>query len=653
MVMRSRLKLVACVMVLGLAALLLWNLSSADGPGGDPRATADARSSRSDPRSASAGDAEDPPSAESDGAEDGSRAATGETDPSRALTGPGRIVGRVTGPDGEAVTGGDVLIHRTGSTSRPSALGELLITMPGVEGSKKAPEDTSVHVLKLDADGWFMLENLPAGTYRVIVRAPGFLNVSRRVPSGAGALMAELEPAHAISGTLVETGSGDPVAGASIDARPVNAPAGTTNHVGYTGPDGRFTIKGLPAGDYTLHNNGTLYETSDTAWAPSMAGPFPAGRTGIRMEATRGLVISGEIRDASGAVLKQPVDVEALGITERGDEDYSRRRRVRSTKDGRFRITGLAPGRYDLGFQPRPQSENSAAGYAPLSAMTRRGVLAGTEDLVIVMGQGMPIVGRVVDTDGKAAGAGGYLYVHPMKTISGSQASMPVLVRADGTFKTPPLDVGTLYRILASGFDGFTQCTVESVRPGEAEVVVTLTRAGRITGRVVDEAGKPARWGTPVYAYSRDVKPGSVPGTIGVAYTTAGGAFIVDGLHVHPFILRAGGAQSAYLSKKGADGLEPGATDVVLVVEAGVRLSGRLVDHLGNAVKTRYLAASQPGPERGLPASTSIGAADGSFILGGLRPGKVSLHAIVGGKTIALGEFTAPGEGIVITLPEG
>lgn len=109
-----------------------------------------------------------------------------------------------------------------------------------------------------DKNGNFELRNVPPGEYTVELQKPGHSiprDQSKRVnvpPHGCGVLDAGLKSSAAISGRVLDS-RGRYVSGICVEAiffdsrfRATRLPQATTSK------DGRFTVKGLPAGEYLL-----------------------------------------------------------------------------------------------------------------------------------------------------------------------------------------------------------------------------------------------------------------------------------------------------------------------------------------------------------------------------------------------------------------
>jgi hypothetical protein len=170
-------------------------------------------------------------------------------------------------------------------------------------------------------------------------------------------------------------------------------------------------------------------------------------------------------------------------------------------------------------------------------------------------------------------------------------------VAGDGTFAFAALEEGQAYDLLTERFPGRREATALRVRPGDADVVLVLLRAGRIVGRVVTEDGKPAPAAVPVGAIGRGAEPGAARARV-FARTDAQGKFALDGLGTFAFDVEAGGGTSGYLG----------------------------------------VLASDVHP-------------DGRFRLRGLRAGRVRLTAMQGAEYASLGEVEAPATDVRVTVP--
>lgn len=367
----------------------------------------------------------------------------------------------------------------------------------------------------------------------------------------------------------------------------------------------------------------------------------------LEVPVRQGLVIAGEVRGPDGTPLGVPIGVELLGQTENGDTDYSRRRRI-TINDGRFRFVGLAEGRYLLAFEPQKGTEGTAL---PLAARTVEGVAAGTEDLLVDLHQGRTIHGYIAGPDGAETNAKGYLYFHKPGEPAGGPSAVVVSVNNKSRFRTGPLDPGQSYNVLVSAFDGYMDQRLEGIYPGDQEVVIKLTKAVRISGKVQASDGSTLPAYVPLVAHAAP-KHAAEPGANRAGHAGPDGRFTLDGLGEFRYTVSAGGGRSGMVCDGVVTDVEAGRTDVVIKVKRGVAFSGRLVDQDGNPVKTSRMGGHAVEHVGGIDFTTGIDGEDGRFVFAGVPAGKVRLWAYIGGEYVRLGTFTAPATDVEVRLPE-
>jgi protocatechuate 3,4-dioxygenase beta subunit len=196
--------------------------------------------------------------------------------------------------------------------------------------------------------GEFVLGGLSEGAYKLKVVAGGYMDSRlEKVEVAAGETTEVgdivLERGATVSGTIREKGTGDPVGGATVKVEPpgmFNMRAFTEIGVSSltTGPDGRFTLSGLPPGKHTIRVEHDEYSTAKQEVEIATGVP-PAEMT---VEMGSGGVIEGTFRNKEGepvvggmvmAMLGFAPDPNTMGTT----DEY-----------GHFRIDHLAPGTYRI-----------------------------------------------------------------------------------------------------------------------------------------------------------------------------------------------------------------------------------------------------------------------------------------------------------------
>ncbi|HFE53999.1 MAG TPA: hypothetical protein ENK07_11175 [Bacteroidetes bacterium] len=214
-------------------------------------------------------------------------------------------------------------------------------------------------------DGSYRLDNLPPGDY--IVEAFGDLwtrqfydhavmwDSATFVPVQAGATVSgidfDLVPGGAITGVVVDSASGQPIAGAHVR---VDAISDSLTPWTYwlelwaeTGPDGRYVVGGLPPGNYIVEADkgelGYLPQLYDGHWP--WEAPDTVLVTGgmytpdVDFSLIRGCALRGWVYDSTG--------VSASGATVVAEHpDGSAHYEATTDSSGYFQIVPMEPGDY-------------------------------------------------------------------------------------------------------------------------------------------------------------------------------------------------------------------------------------------------------------------------------------------------------------------
>ena len=215
--------------------------------------------------------------------------------------------------------------------------------------------------LTTDADGRFVLEVVPRGTYallsfnhpdyavdEVIVNAsnqsgpPPRLSVSEITPVKPTFTHA-LEPARPVQGRVTDKATGKPLAGMLVEMTPMRDSGGRSFHA-RTDADGRYRVSGHAGARWYIT---TVYPPADSGYlAPNnWQSEWPAGARFLeknfaleKARIMRGQVIDSDTRRpvASAAVLYQPRPGNPRNV-----DGYEFRNTVLTDKDGQFAITAL------------------------------------------------------------------------------------------------------------------------------------------------------------------------------------------------------------------------------------------------------------------------------------------------------------------------
>jgi protocatechuate 3,4-dioxygenase beta subunit len=226
------------------------------------------------------------------------------------------IPGAVLGPDGRGVSGATVLIAR-----------------PSTDGSPYAPEERLI----ADDRGQFRSGVLPFGAFEVVAIAPRFESASERVELGPRLepLVLRLRPAGSgVSGRVLDV-NGGPIAGALVWREPTGYPGDQRVWpLAVSAADGWYAAT-LPAGAHRLR-----FESAGYA---ARAIEARAGQTELDVFLTPGGRIEGTLVARQSG---QPI----AGATVFARVERTSVARALATTDegGRFSLSPLAPGRYEL-----------------------------------------------------------------------------------------------------------------------------------------------------------------------------------------------------------------------------------------------------------------------------------------------------------------
>ena len=486
----------------------------------------------------------------------------------------------------------------------------------------QASQNPAPIVAVTDLQGSYSVPQLAAGRYRITVSAPGHVDKAKTVKLERSANEDfDLDPALEISGR-VEYEDGSPVVGARVSA----GSAGTQNFYApglqhHTGSDGSFTVSPLKPGAYTL--------AVDPPWQgnvsvkPVRMEGVSAGTTDLVVQATRGMSISGVVVNQDG----EPVTNIQFNVQPPPDENtrHVQWRSARTDGDGKFEIGGLGPGDHLLHFR-------AGAGY---SARQVPGIAAGTTDVRVELGAALSISGWVMNADGSpAAGI-------QLQAQSSSTASTPTQIWGrggsanktgnDGAFTLSGLSPGN-YRIVRTDGGGIL-LDADDVAAGSEGLRLTLDRGAAISGRVVTPDGAKVSamniWAMPKSGGRQNIRPTQVD---------PDGAFTLEGLDpalTYTVSTHGGGYKQASVEAS------PGGTELLIELEAGLRLSGRLLDADGDPLpQGANVWAHGPGGN----AQAQVGE-DGEFELSGLGEGEFTIQGWAmsegGHKQYQFGKATA------------
>lgn len=194
-------------------------------------------------------------------------------------------------------------------------------------------------------DGAFTIEQLPAGALKIRIRHPDYPQHDFDVTAGDGKqrVRLRLPIGGAVEGAALDAASGAPLTGIAITA---TGPGGTTAETA-TDKAGRFKLGPLEPGAWKLVLKLPGYlpaaRTLDVA-----ASRYPGTTTArdVRLEAVRGALLGGTVRDARGQRLANAAITvsSASGITVEGTSDANGEFRIRDCPTGEVEIHGVKDG---------------------------------------------------------------------------------------------------------------------------------------------------------------------------------------------------------------------------------------------------------------------------------------------------------------------
>jgi 5-hydroxyisourate hydrolase-like protein (transthyretin family) len=389
-----------------------------------------------------------------------------------------------------------------------------------------------------NAAGRFQIRNVPRGTYYLSAERAGYLRVERgqrnalergltiEVESGQELDRIDLAlPAGGVLAGRITDELGEPYPGVSVTAitwrydagQRVPFPSGGAT----TDDAGRYRIPGLEPGHYSIAaiSNETWRNERKETWGygttyypggtPDAAKPVTLAaseqRTGLdfSLYAGRTVRISGRAQRENG----EPLAGAQIGLM----YSFQRfvmtvgRRSVRSGADGSFQFEGVPPGVYNVGG----------------GSMDRTVTVAGADidDLVLVAKTGSTVFGTISTDDGMppAFPTSGVRILLQTSSDDVLPTVRLVQVDTDWSFKLSNVGGPFLFRVMGLPDDwtlGAVRLENRDITDVEYDVptggkelrglqVVITRRIGRVSGVVLDSAGKPASQAT-VVVFSED-----------------------------------------------------------------------------------------------------------------------------------------------------
>jgi protocatechuate 3,4-dioxygenase beta subunit len=501
------------------------------------------------------------------------------------------------------------------------------------------------------ADGAFVVPNAPEGARVVLVRAPGFVPVTRVQIEAKSDERISLQRGGTVRGAVLDV-SGKPAAGVIVTAEEVAA---------QTDAQGNFRMTGVSAGAHRLQ---ALWKEDFVARKDSVRVK-KGEETEASLKLRLGSAIPGTVVEEGTRKPVAGVRVSAYAST--GFGGFARRRAermVRTDARGRFRLPGLAPARYAV--------EAAREGYLSASVA---GVSASGKSVPpanLALRKAASISGKVTDEKGQPVAGARVRITREMgiRRLLRGAASNPaalfggqgVLTVADGSFRLRGLEPERNLSVEAArtGYATARKSGV-SVKAGDAikDLALVVRRGLEARGKVVDAQGQPvagaelraihkedglmggARVQMRLMGMDRD-KPDFVTGN--------DGAFLLKGLEVGQYALAI--AREGF-ARKTVPSLEVKATGenvwppVTLV--AGAPIAGLVRGSAGGPISGAQIFGMDVG-SGGRPQNGTSDA-DGKFRLEGFtaeRP--ILVNVTAQGYAALQRNVTPPAADIVLVL---
>jgi protocatechuate 3,4-dioxygenase beta subunit len=324
-----------------------------------------------------------------------------------------------------------------------------------------------------------------------------------------------------IRGQIVAADNGAPIRRAQVR---INAADARESRVATTDAQGRFEIKELPAGRYTMTaSKGGFVSLQYGQRRPSESGtPIELGDAQtlekITMALPRGSVLSGRISDEFG----EPVANASVTAFRYGYAGGARRmmpggQNSRDTTDdqGQFRLFGLSPGDYYVSATLRtggpevtdPMGEMSgyAATYYPgttnVAEAARITLAVSQENTSVSFGliatRLVRVSGQVLTSAGAPANGGMVLLVpagaNGRPVIAAQQGGAGNRIDQTGTFRLPNVAAGRYQVQARSGGRDFEIARMDLVVGADDVEGLTLVTApaANVMGNIVSDSGEP------------------------------------------------------------------------------------------------------------------------------------------------------------------
>lgn len=487
-----------------------------------------------------------------------------------------------------------------------------------------APEDGDVIVIKTDSTGVATAKSLVGGTYEISASAIDFEPAALpthelRSDDNAKLAITLVAGGRTLAGTVTDV-SGGPIGGVRIDAaklgglaRPSSAVATTV-----TGGDGRYRLTvgegqllvGARSPDYAAQSR---YVDVGSSGATADFSLVPGG-------VIEGIVLDEKSKQPiGGAIVVARRDSAAMMLVESGGH------RGIAGVDGRFRLSGLRPGAYEL-------DARGAGNHSRTPTRVGLGVAEQLTGVQILVGRGAVIRGKVIDE------AGAPVANAEVFNLGEDRGGDEVKSDAKGAFVIEGASLGK--HMLLARTDDHVSAGLANVELKDTDIegiVLRVERGLKLRGRV--EPRQVAE-----VTFDTGEAGADMTRLVMVAPTTTG----ADGVFEIGPVLAGKGTVSARCASGDQGSLEvsvaAGMPEVILKVTPGASIAGRIVDGDGKPVGGASVMANPTGgTERtvivnGMVTSgiQTVSSTTGAFEIKGLSSGAYRLGALDRGRPLRL-----------------
>jgi hypothetical protein len=490
-----------------------------------------------------------------------------------------------------------------------------------VAGALVALVDDRRLFTRTDQQGRFRLWGKMKFSYAVVAEADGYAatGLNHQILDGPWERRLRLAPGGCLEGTALEAGTNHPLAGVTLDASAYRA----SNALAETDESGRFSVCGLPAGEYSIVSahgpwRGRLEDLHLTT----------AQRlTGVAVELRHGFMVKGRVLGDDG---RARADVEVTFDRRPGASGEPQMEGRRSAADGTFEVAGLLPGPFDVWLA---RSLGRVFDHRVVSLDLRDDVTG----LELRLPPGATLRGRVHRAGAPLPGA------HAVVALSPGPLPETFVFSATtdgaGRFVLGDLPAGEAHIAVAP--TGSPEQVIENLarallRPGETtEVDLDVATSPILTGTVTYDDGQPA-----VGVVVSGWRPAQ-PRADGETRTDARGAFELVDLGPGPLEVRAHreGLERTAQARREKVALAAGERRVLHFVlpRAAAFITGMVRGRDGApaaGVDVLALPPEAPLRSRFRAEAQTLTEVDGTFRLGPLPEGTYSVRAFSGDELL-------------------